>query len=128
MKSHHTDHAPAAIGPYSQAVTLDGWVFTAGQIALDPATGELVEGAFEDEVRQVLSNLQAVLEAAGSRFDHVVKATLYLVDMGDFSTLNRLYAEAMGDHRPARTTVAVAELPRGASVEIDFIARQVGLG
>ncbi len=125
IKSHHSDQAPAAVGPYSQAVSTDGWVFTAGQIALDPATGEMVDGSFEDEVVQVLANLRAVLAASGSGFDRVVKATIYLTDMGDFAALNRLYDGAMAGHRPARSTVAVSELPRGASVEIDLIARQV---
>ncbi len=124
IKSHHSDQAPAAVGPYSQAVSAEGWVFTAGQIALDPATGEMVDGSFEDEVVQVLANLRAVLAASGSGFDRVVKATIYLTDMGDFAALNRLYDEVMAGHRPARSTVAVSELPRGASVEIDLIARQ----
>ena len=123
MDFHHTDGAPAAIGPYSQSVSLDGWLFTSGQIALDPRTDEMVGDDFETQARQVLSNLRQVLASAGCTFADVVKATVYVLDMADFATLNALYAEAMGDHRPARSTVQAAALPKGALVEIDLIAR-----
>jgi 2-iminobutanoate/2-iminopropanoate deaminase len=123
MDFHHTDGAPRAIGPYSQAVSADGWLFTSGQIALDPATGELVAGGFEAQARRALENLRQVLASAGCGFAHVVRATVYVVDLADFPKLNALYGEAMGDHRPARSTVQVAALPKGALVEIDFVAR-----
>lgn len=123
MKFHHTDHAPKAIGPYSQAVEVDGWLYTSGQVALDPATGELVPGGFEAQARRVFENLRHVLESAGCSFRNVVKATVYIVDFADFPKLNAIYAEAMGDHRPARSTVQVAALPKGALVEIDLVAR-----
>lgn len=123
MRYLHTDDAPKAIGPYSQAVETHGWVYTSGQVALDPATGKLVEGDFEAQAQQVLKNLEAVLATAGCTFKNVVKATVYLQNFGDFATLNRLYADAMGDHRPSRSTVQVAALPLGALVEIDFVAR-----
>ncbi|HEX4955948.1 MAG TPA: RidA family protein [Thermoanaerobaculia bacterium] len=124
MDLHTTDHAPAAIGPYSQAVSLMGWVFTSGQVGLDPATGELVPGGFEAQARRVLANLEAVLAAAGCTFQDVVKATIFVTDLAHFGTLNALYGEALGDHRPARSTVQVAALPKGALVEIDLIARK----
>lgn len=120
---HETEGAPAAIGPYSQAVSADGWLFTSGQIALDSATGEMETGGFEAQARRVLSNLAAVLASAGCSFADVTKATVYVTDLADFPKLNALYAEAMGQHRPARSTVQVAALPRGALVEIDLIAR-----
>ena len=124
IEKHHTDQAPAAIGPYSQAVSIGDWIFTSGQVALDPNTQEIVEGGFEAQARQVLANLAAVLAASGSSFQHVVKATVYVTDMADFPTLNTLYGEAMGDHKPARSTVQVAGLPKGALVEIDLVARR----
>lgn len=117
-----TDAAPKAIGPYSQAVKANGFVYTSGQIALDPATGTLESGGFEAQVRRVFRNLEAVLAAAGSSFDKVLKATVFITDFVDFQTLNTVYAEYMGDHKPARTTVAVSALPKGASVEIDLVA------
>lgn len=123
MRYHHTDQAPQAIGPYSQAVEIDGWLYTSGQVALDPATGELVPGGFEAQARQVFKNLGAVLATAGCTFQDVVKATVFVADLADFPTLNGIYAEAMGDHRPARSTVQVAALPKGALVEIDLVAR-----
>lgn len=123
MKTVHTQYAPEAIGPYSQAVEVDGWLYTSGQIALDPSTGEIVSGGFEAQARQVLANLRAVLGAAGCTFANVVKTTIYLQDLDDFTELNRLYAEAMEEHRPARSTVEVAKLPKGARVEIDMVAR-----
>ncbi len=123
MEYHHTDGAPGAIGPYSQAVSIGGWLYLSGQAALDPATGKLVEGGFAAEAVQVMANLKAVLAAAGCGFDDVVKTTIYVTDLGDFPVLNQIYGEAMGDHRPARTTVQAAALPLGAVVEIDMVAR-----
>jgi 2-iminobutanoate/2-iminopropanoate deaminase len=126
VRSHHTDQAPAAIGPYSQAISAGGFLFTSGQVALDPATGEIVEGGFDAQARQVMKNLRQVLASAGCTFDDVVKATIYVADLADFPRLNELYGEAMGDHRPARSTVQVAGLPTGALVEIDLVARLRG--
>jgi len=123
MEFHHTDDAPKAIGPYSQAVSVDGWLYTSGQVGLDPATAELVPGGFEAQARRVFENLRQVLASAGCTFSHVVKATVYVVDLADFPKLNAIYAEAMGDHRPARSTVQVAALPKGALVEIDLVAK-----
>ena len=123
MRAHHTGHAPAAIGPYSQAIECDGWLYTSGQVGLDPATGQLVAGGFSAQARQVLANLRAVLQTAGCSFDDVVKATIYVADLADFPRLNELYGEALGEHRPARSTVQVAGLPLGALVEIDLVAR-----
>lgn len=123
MHFHHTDSAPKAIGPYSQSVETDGWLYTSGQIALDPATGELVGGGFEAQARQVLENLRHVLASAGCTFQDVVKAAVFVVDLADFPKLNALYGEAMGDHRPARSTIQVAALPKGALVEIDFVVK-----
>jgi len=119
-----TDDAPKAIGPYSQAVVCDRLIFTAGQIGIEPTTGELIRGGIKDQTARVLANLKAVLEAAGSGLPKVVKTTVYLVDMADFAAMNEVYAQAFGDHRPARSTVAVASLPRGARVEIDVVASQ----
>jgi len=123
MDFHHSNAAPAAIGPYSQAVSVDGFLYTSGQVALDAETGELVGDDFEAQARKVLSNLAAVLNSAGCKFSDVVKANVFVVDLADFPRLNELYGEAMGDHRPARSTVQVAGLPKGALVEIDLIAR-----
>ncbi len=118
-----TPHAPAAIGPYSQAIKAGDLLFTSGQIALDPATGTLVHGDIEVETRQVLQNLGQVLAAAGTTWDEVVRTTIYLTDLGHFAIVNRLYGEVTGAVPPARSTVQVAALPRGAQVEIDAIAR-----
>ncbi|MCP4655322.1 MAG: RidA family protein [bacterium] len=123
MRYRYTDYAPEAIGPYSQAVSCAGWLYTSGQIGIDPATGKVVEGGFEAQARQVLKNLRAVLASAGCTFDDVVKATIYVTDLGNFQVLNGLYAEVMGDHRPARSTVQAGALPLGALVEIDLVAR-----
>ena len=123
MKIHHTDDAPKAAGFYSQAVSVDGWLYTAGQVGLDPATGKLVPGGFEPQARQVLANLRAILRDAGIDFDRVVKSNVFLADLGDFATLNTVYAAALGGHRPARTTVQVAALPLGAAIEIDMVAK-----
>src|SRR5215831_19551310 len=123
MRFLATDDAPKAIGPYSQAVVEGGFLFASGQVPLDPATVELVTGGFEAGVERVFDNLEAVLAAAGCRLDDVVKTTVYLLRMADFAAMNAVYARRFGDHRPARSTVAVAELPKGAAVEIDVIAR-----
>jgi 2-iminobutanoate/2-iminopropanoate deaminase len=117
-----TDNAPKAIGPYSQATVVNGMVYTAGQIAFDPTTMEVVTGGIREQTERVLANLQAVLKAAGSDFSKVVKTTVFLVDMADFTAMNEVYATAFGSHKPARSTVAVAALPRGVRVEIDVIA------
>jgi len=122
MKYYATPQAPRAIGPYSQAVGRGNLIFTSGQIPLDPATAKLAEGDFEAKARRVFENLKAVLESAGASFSDVVKATVYLKDLGDFETLNAIYAEYFGDHKPARSTVGVAQLPKDAPVEIDLIA------
>ena len=114
--------APKAIGPYSQAVKSNGFVFTSGQIALDPASGNIVDGDFNAQVRRVFENLKAVLTDAHTDFSRVLKATVYLTDLGNFQALNSIYAEYFGDHKPARTTVGVSQLPRGSMVEIDLIA------
>jgi len=114
--------APKAIGPYSQAVRAGDTLYASGQIALDPATGNLVEGDFSAQARRVFENLKAVLHEAGADFHNVVKATVYVSDLANFPTLNTIYAEYFGDHKPARSTVGVAALPRGAMVEIDLIA------
>ncbi|HVR44666.1 MAG TPA: RidA family protein, partial [Thermoanaerobaculia bacterium] len=114
--------APKAIGPYSQAVRAGNVIYTSGQIPLDPATGEMVAGDFEAMTRRVFENLKAVLESGGASFRHVVKATVYLESMSDFQKLNAVYAEYFGEHKPARSTVAVAALPKGSPVEIDLVA------
>jgi 2-iminobutanoate/2-iminopropanoate deaminase len=118
-----TDRAPAAIGPYSQAVVSNGLVFTSGQIGLDPATGEFVGPGVEQQTRAALANLAAVLEAAGSSLGSVLRTTIYLRDMADFAVVNAVYAEVFGESLPARATVAVAGLPKDARVEIDAFAR-----
>jgi 2-iminobutanoate/2-iminopropanoate deaminase len=123
LKPVHTDKAPAAIGPYSQAVVSDGWVFCSGQIALDPATGELVGGDVARQTDQVLANLRQVLEAAGAGMDTVVKTTVFLADMGDFQAMNEVYGRHFGDHRPARAAVQAAALPKSVDVEIEAVAR-----
>ncbi len=123
MKTIATDGAPRAIGPYSQAILDGGLLFASGQIPLDPGSGELVTGGFEAAVERVFDNLEAVLKAAGLSLSDVVKTTVYLLRMSDFAAMNGVYARRFGDHRPARSTVAVAELPKGASIEIDLVAR-----
>lgn len=117
-----TDAAPKAIGPYEQAIRANGFVYTAGQIALDPKTGDLVDDGIAAQTRRVLENLKAVLEAAGSSMARVVKATVFLKNMADFPKVNEIYAEYLDTSKPARSTVAVADLPRGALIEIDLIA------
>ena len=120
-----TEHAPKAIGPYSQAIVVDGIVYTAGQVALDPQSGALVGATISEQTEQVLKNLAAVLAASGSSLGHVVKTTVYLTDMADFAAMNEVYARRFGGHRPARSTVQAAGLPKGARVEIDAIAIQL---
>lgn len=122
MQYVSSNQAPKAIGPYSQAVKRGNTVYLSGQIPLDPATGELARGDFEAQARRVFENLRAVLRSAGVDFRDVVKATVYLKNLSDFQKLNAIYAEYFGDHKPARSTVGVADLPKGASVEIDLIA------
>ncbi len=117
-----TDNAPKAIGPYSQAVVAGGFLFSAGQIALDPATMQVVEGGVPEQTERVFRNLEAVLGEAGLTFNDVAKTTVFLRDMADFAAMNEVYARFMGDHRPARSTVAVAGLPRDVLVEIEVIA------
>lgn len=125
-RSLHTEAAPAAVGPYSQAVELDlgerKLLFLAGQIPLDPASGELVTGDIQAQTRRVMENLEAVLTAAGSGFDRVVRTTIFLADMGDFAAVNEVYAGYFGEAPPARATVQAAGLPKGVEVEIDAIA------
>jgi 2-iminobutanoate/2-iminopropanoate deaminase len=118
--------APRAIGPYSQGVIAQGFLFTAGQVALDPAKGELVPGGIREQTARALENLRAVLKEAGTDFSQVVKTTVFLVDMADFAEMNEIYGKVFGQHRPARSTVAVAALPRGARVEIEVIAAVSG--
>jgi 2-iminobutanoate/2-iminopropanoate deaminase len=121
-----TPGAPKAIGPYSQGVIAHGMLFTAGQVALDPARGELVAGGIAEQTTRALENLRAILQSAGTDFSRVVKTTVFLVDMADFSKMNEVYGQVFGSHRPARSTVAVAALPRGARVEIEAIATVSG--
>ena len=123
LRSVSTEKAPKAIGPYSQAIVAGDLIFTAGQVALDPATGELVGGEIKLQTARVLDNLAAVLEAAGSGLDRVTKTTVFLADMAEFAAMNEVYAEKFGTHRPARSTIEVAKLPgTGGRVEIECIA------
>ncbi len=117
-----TEAAPAAIGPYSQAVVANGFAYTAGQVALDPRTGQLVPGDIRIQTKRVMENLKAVLEAAGSSMDKVVKTTVFLRDLNDFGTMNEIYGEYFKENPPVRSTVQVAKLPREAAVEIDAVA------
>ena len=119
----HTEHAPAAVGPYSQGVTADGWVFTSGQVALDPRTGTLVGDDAAAQAEQALRNIKSILLAAGSSLESVIRATVYLTDMDDFSAFNAVYSRYFPDSFPARACVEVSRLPLGALVEIDAIAR-----
>lgn len=121
-KAIHTDKAPKAVGPYSQAIQTDGLLFTSGQIPLDPVSGKLVEGGIEDQTRQVMANLKAVLRAAGSDFDQVVKATVFLTDINEFAAFNAVYAHYFPSEPPARSAFQVAALPLGARVEIEMVA------
>ncbi len=120
-----TENAPRAIGPYSQGVAAAGLLFLSGQVPLDPRTGSLVQGTVQEEVARVLENLKGVLEAAGTGLDRVVRTTVYLTNLKDFEAMNEVYARSFGDNRPARSTVQVAALPKGARVEIDAIATLV---
>ncbi|GAB4516280.1 MAG: RidA family protein [Anaerolineae bacterium] len=117
-----TENAPGAVGPYSQAVVANGFVFTAGQVGLIPGTKTLAEGGIQGQTRQVLENLKAVLEAAGTSLEQVVKATVFLSDMGDFAAMNEIYGQYFSQNPPARSTFAVAGLPMGAMVEIEVVA------
>jgi 2-iminobutanoate/2-iminopropanoate deaminase len=121
LKIVHTDHAPAAIGPYSQGVVVNGLLFTAGQIAIDPATGQVVAGNVGAQTERVMANLAAVLATVDATWKHVVKTTVYLHDMADFPVVNEIYGRELGDARPARSTVQVSALPRGVLVEIDAV-------
>ncbi|MBA2503446.1 MAG: RidA family protein [Pyrinomonadaceae bacterium] len=118
----YTENAPEAIGPYSQAIVIGNFVFTSGQIPLDPRTGEFVEGGIAEQTEQVLKNLSAVLEAAGTDLSRVVKTTVFLADMNDFARMNEVYGKFFGENAPARSTVQAAGLPRNARVEIDVVA------
>ncbi len=122
MKVISTVKAPAAIGPYSQAVQAGGLIFCSGQIALDPATGELVQGDVVAQAERVMENIAAVLAEAGAGFADVIKSTIYLVEMGDFAVVNEVYGRYFSSHKPARSTVAVKSLPRGALLEIEVVA------
>jgi 2-iminobutanoate/2-iminopropanoate deaminase len=122
LKPIQTQDAPAAIGPYSQAILVNGMVFTAGQIPLDPVSMQIVEGDVAVQTEQVMKNLSAVLAAAGTSLQRVVKTTVFLRDMNDFVAMNEVYGRAFGDHKPARSTVQAARLPRDVSVEIEVIA------
>lgn len=126
MKHVKTDKAPAAIGPYSQGVVSGGFLYTAGQIALDPESGQIVDGGIEAQTNRVMDNLQAVLDAAGCSWDDVIKSTVYLHDMAHFPVVNEIYGGRIGSARPARSTVQVTALPRGALVEIDLVAAASG--
>ncbi|MDH4130708.1 MAG: RidA family protein [Gemmatimonadota bacterium] len=117
-----TEAAPRAIGPYSQAIIANGFVYTAGQIAFEPGTMEIVGGGIGEQTERVMKNIAAILTAAGTDLSRVVKTTVFLVDMADFSAMNEVYARAFGSHKPARSTVAVSALPRGVRVEIEAIA------
>jgi 2-iminobutanoate/2-iminopropanoate deaminase len=123
LRRVHTDHAPAAIGPYSQAIVVDGWVFCSGQIPLDPKTGELLKGSVAEQTDLVLHNLRSVLEAAGSSLDRVVKTTVFLSDMHTFAEMNEVYARHFAEHRPARAAVQAGALPKFCDVEIECVAR-----
>ena len=123
LKTISVDDAPKAIGPYAQGIVAGGFLFTAGQVGLDPATMKLVEGDVAAQTRRVFDNLEAVLAGAGATLSDVVRAGVYLVDMGDFAKMNEVFAARFGAHRPARSTVAVAALPAGARVEIDLVVR-----
>lgn len=122
MKQIHSEQAPAAIGPYSQAIEVNGFVFASGQIPVDPATGNFVEGGVKEQTRQCLTNAKHVLEATGTDLSHVVKTTVYLDSMDDFAAMNEVYAEFFAQPYPARSAVAVDRLPKGALVEVEVLA------
>ena len=122
MKSIISEYAPAPIGPYSQAIEVNGFIYTSGQIALDPVSGDIVSEKLEEQVHQVIKNLQAVLQAAGADLNNVVKTTIFLASMGDFAKVNDIYASYFNQSKPARSTVEVSCLPKNVLVEIDCIA------
>ena len=122
MKAIHTDKAPAAIGPYSQAIEVNGFVFASGQIPIDPATGVFVEGGIQEQTRQALTNAQQILQTAGTDLNHVIKTTVFLSDIANFGPMNEVYAQFFTEPFPARSAVAVKDLPKGALVEIECIA------
>lgn len=122
MKAIHTLKAPAAIGPYSQAIEVNGFVFASGQVPIDPATGSFVEGGVKEQTRQALTNAGQILQEAGTDLSHVVKTTVYLADMADFAAMNEVYAQFFSEPYPARSAVAVKDLPKGALVEVEVLA------
>lgn len=122
MKAIHTDNAPAAIGPYSQAIKAKDFVFASGQIPIDPATGAIVDGAITEQTTQALNNVKAILEAAGTDLEHVVKTTVYLANMNDFAAMNAVYAQFFKEPYPARSAVAVKSLPKEVLVEVEVLA------
>ena len=122
LRSVSSEKAPKALGPYSQAIVTGDLVFCAGQVGLDPASGQVVSGDIKDQTRRCLDNLAAVLEAAGSSLDRVTKTTVFLTDLAEFTAMNEAYAERFGGHKPARSTIGIAALPRGARIEIECIA------
>ncbi len=122
MKALHTNLAPAAIGPYSQAIEVNGFVFASGQIPIDPATGQFVEGGIKEQTRQALTNASRIMEEAGIDLSHVIKTTVFLADMADFAAMNEVYATFFKEPYPARSAVAVKALPKGALVEVECIA------
>ena len=122
MKAIHTNNAPAAIGPYSQAIEVNGFVFASGQIPIDPATGDFVEGGIKEQTKQALTNAGNILKEAGTDLSHVVKTTVYMADMGDFAAMNEIYAQFFNEPYPARSAVAVKALPKGALVEVEVLA------
>ncbi|BCS84811.1 reactive intermediate/imine deaminase [Prevotella herbatica] len=122
MKAIHTNNAPAAIGPYSQAIEVNGFVFASGQIPIDPATGDFVEGGIKEQTKQALTNASNILKEAGTDLGHVVKTTVYMADMGDFAAMNEIYAQFFNEPYPARSAVAVKALPKGALVEVEVLA------
>ncbi len=122
MKAIHTEKAPAAIGPYSQAIEVNGFVFASGQIPINPGTGKFIEGGIKEQTTQALTNAGEILKAAGTDLSHVVKTTVYLADMGDFSAMNEVYAQFFSEPYPARSAVAVKDLPKGALVEVEVLA------
>jgi 2-iminobutanoate/2-iminopropanoate deaminase len=125
QKIINTTQAPAAIGPYSQAISVDGWIYGSGQIALDPVSGEMVgNGDIAAETEQVFNNIEAVLAAGGAELSDIVKCTVYLIDLGQFVEMNTIYEKRFGNHKPARATVQVSRLPKDATVEIDFVVNK----
>lgn len=124
MNAIHTDNAPAAIGPYSQAIEVDGFIYASGQLPVDPATGSFPEGGIKEQTRQSLTNVQSILKAAGTDLSHVVKTTVFLACMDDFAAMNEVYAEFFSQPYPARSAVAVKQLPKGALVEIEVVAHK----